>query len=152
MGALEQRRAGALGVAGEGLVELGPCQGEPVGREAGDVGPAQLVCAAVRDEAQPGVTDRAGKLDAEALELADGPRRQAVAAHLVARELRPFEEQDVETRARAPGGGGRARGAPADDDHVSDGVGRAAQADRAGTAHARRVPRCSATTPPVRLR
>ncbi len=119
--ALEQAGAGLLGVAGELLVEVVALADESVVRVRGQLRPVELEADTAADDAQPLVAQPAGLLgdvDAHGDELLDRARGEAVAAHLLARELGLLQEQHVETglgevvRGR---GAGRPR---AHDDHI----------------------------------
>ena len=73
------------------------------------------------DDAQALVADPAvllGRRDAQGDQLPDGARRQAVAADLLAGEVRLLEEQDVQPAHGEVGGGRRPAWAGADDDDI----------------------------------
>ena len=120
--ALDQVRAGLLGESGQHVVELRARTREAVVGKLFQLGPEELeglLAAAVG--AQAAVVDPArflADVDAEADQLLGGARREAVAAHLVARERGLLQEGDAEALVGQPlRRGGPAR-ACADDDDV----------------------------------
>ena len=116
------RRAPADGrVPGEDLVELHARADQAVVREALELGPGQLVGAAVGDDPQAVVAGPAllrGDVHAHVDQGADRARGQAVAAHLVAGERRLLQQQHVAPGAGQPVRGGRARRSGPDDDDL----------------------------------
>ena len=89
--------------------------------EAGDVGPRQGQAHAAADDPQALVADPAvlgGRRDAEADELLDRARGEAVAADLLAGEVRLLQQHDVEAGHGEVCRGGRPGGSGADDDDV----------------------------------
>ena len=118
---LLQPGAGLLRVAREQLVEVEARADQPVGGEAGQLGPGQLEAVAAAVDAQAAVADEAVGLagvDAHVDERLDRARGEAVAADLLARERRLLQQQHVEAGLGEGVRGGRAAGAGADDDDV----------------------------------
>jgi len=116
-------------VPGEDVVEVHPGAHEAVGRELRRVGPVELQPVAAADDPQALVLDPSvvfGRGHPQGDELADRPRRQAVAADLLAGEGGLLQQQDVEPRHGQVCRRRRAAGAGTDDDDVGsarDGLG-----------------------------
>ena len=124
--ALDEPGAGGGGVPGQDLVELQAGADQPEAGEALQLGPGQLVGAAVGEDPQPVVARPSplrGDVDPHVDERAHRARGQPVAADLVAGELRLLQQQHV-----AAGGGQamrrrRPRRAGTDDDDVGVALG-----------------------------
>ena len=101
------------------VVELGAGdRAAPVGQGAAGPRQQQRLAEAVGPQALVDGVRAQPVLEAEPLQLADRPRRQPVAAGLVAREDRRVREHDVRAAARRPRRGRRPRRAGAHDEHV----------------------------------
>ena len=121
VGNILQPGAGLLRPADEELVEVEPRSHEAVVGVGRQLGPGQLEVHAAADDAQPTVADEAVALagvDAEVDQALDGAWGEAVAAHLLAREGRLLQQQDVEARLGERVRRCAATRAGADDDDV----------------------------------
>ena len=117
---VEQRRAGALGGAGDELVELASPDDIPVLREDGMDRPWQLHVAAqrCRPEADDPVESCQLVGQPHVGELLHGPRRECITARLVARIRASLEDRDVVAVARQPEPGRGTGGSATDDEDV----------------------------------
>ena len=87
------------------------------------LGPGELHLTTEADRAEPSVAMPRGgheRLEAHVGELADGPRRQAVAAGLLPRQRLLLDDDDVPARVGEPVRATRAARTGADDDDVVD--------------------------------
>ena len=97
-----RRRPAFTARVGDHLVEVAAAHDVAVGGEVGVLGPRELERHAVRDRAQAveaeELRERLG--EAHVVELADGPRREAVAAGLLAREALLLDDEHAVARPR----------------------------------------------------
>src|SRR6185312_381301 len=101
-------------------VEVAAADDVAVVGEVGMRRPRELERHTVRDRAQPVVSERTRQLGPEphVLELADRPRREAVAAGLLAREALLLDDQHPVPGPRQPVPRGRTRWSATDDERV----------------------------------
>ena len=118
--ALPQRRPRLDRLFGDHLVELAPADDVAERREVGMLGPGELEGDAVRDRAQTVEALEAGEAirEAHVVELADGARREPVAAGLLARKVLLFDRHDRMATRREPVRRRRAGRSPTHDQHV----------------------------------
>ena len=121
--ALPDRGAGLDRLLGDHLVELAAADDVPVRREVRVLGPRELERDAVRDRPQTVEALEADEPIGEThvVQLADGARREPVAAGLLARKVLLLDREDRMTTRREPIGGRRARRSRAHDQHVEIG-------------------------------
>ena len=125
LGALQQGRAGRLGVPGHQAVEVVARDGVAVVGEVRVLRPVHVDGAAEAEGAQALVAVGTGQraLQVHVGQLADGPRREPVAAGLLPGELLLLHHDHVPAGVGQPVGARGAGGPGADDHHVVDVLG-----------------------------